>query len=485
MVDSIYRLIIHGRGTEVVGLIYKVSTEDRACKQTPTLYALAICARSNDPKTKHAAYKILGSVCRIPTHLFEFVKFCEKESAGTGWGRSQRVAIGKWYNEKDPITLAYLVTKYKKRRGWSHRDVVRLAHVKSKNKKIKMVLKYVVTNMESANIEYTFDKSEEDVKAFLEGVEAAKKCTKEEDIGKLCDLIAEHELVREHVPTKLLASKDIWDRLFRKMPMMAMLRSLGKMSSLELLTSESLEEGLVVEKLSNMDILKSARIHPFSLLVALMQYKTGHGNKGKLSWVVNTTVTEALERAFYKAFQFVTPTKKRYLLAVDDSTFMRKSSVIGSSNITAFEASLAMVLLTARTEANCEVITFSRKYTKLDIKKDDTLDSVLKKCDGLKRMERSNTDCSMPMKYAMDHNKNFDVFIVYTDPDTSRSIIPPAEALREYREYTEIYDARLIVVGMVSNGFTVADPDDPFMMDIVGFDTDAPKAMMNFVNGMF
>jgi hypothetical protein len=57
----------------------------------------------------------------------------------------------------------------------------------------------------------------------------------------------------------------------------------------------------------------------------------------KLSWVVNTTVTEALERAFYKAFQFVTPTKKRYLLAVDDSTFMRKSSVIGSSNITAFE----------------------------------------------------------------------------------------------------------------------------------------------------
>ena len=471
----------------MVDLIYKVSTEDRACKQTPTLYALAICARSNDPSTKAAAYKILSSVCRIPTHLFEFVKYCEKESGvTTGWGRAQRVAIGKWYNEKDPKMLAYLVTKYKKRRGWSHRDVVRLAHVKSKNKKIKMVLKYVVTNMESANIEYTFNKSDEDVKAFLEGVESAKKCTNEEDIDELCRLIDEHQLVREHVPTELLASKDIWDLLFRKMPMMAMLRSLGKMSSLELLKSESFEEGLVVEKLRNMDILKSARIHPFSLLVALMQYKTGHGNKGKLSWDVNTTVTEALEKAFYKAFQFVTPTKKRYLLAVDDSTFMRKSSVIGSSNITAFEASLAMVLLTARTEAKCEVITFSQEYTKLDIKKDDTLDSVLKKCDGIERMERSDTDFSMPMKYAKEHNKNFDVFIVYTDLDTStrRSIIPPAEALREYRQYAEIYDARLIVVGMVSNGFTVADPDDPFMMDIVGFDTEAPKAMMNFVNGM-
>ena len=463
----------------MVDLIYKVSTENRACKQTPTLYALAICARSNDPTTKSAAYKILGSVCRIPTHLFEFVNYCEKESAGTGWGRAQRVAIGKWYNEKDPKKLAYLVTKYEKRHGWSHRDVVRLAHVKSKDKKIKMILKYV-TNMESANLEYTFDKSEEDIKSFLEGVEAAKKCTRE-DIDKLCGLIVKHELVREHVPTELLASKEIWGQLFRKMPMMAMLRSLGKMSSLELLTSGSFEEELVVSKLNSKECLKSAHIHPFSLLVALKQYKTGHGNKGKLSWTVNTIVTTALEGAFYTAFQFLPPTRKRYLLAVDVSASMHRP-VFGSSGIKAFEASLAMVLLTAKTEANFEVIPFSREYTKLDIKKDDTLDSVLKKCDGL---QSSVTDCSMPMQYAMTNKKEFDVFIVYTDSEIGRSTMDPAEALRQYREYSKIKDARLIVVGMVSNGFTVADPNDTLMMDIVGFDTDAPKAMMNFVNGMF
>ena len=463
----------------MVDLIYKVSTEDRACKQTPTLYALAICARSNDPTTKSAAYKILGSVCRIPTHLFEFIMYCENESACTGWGRAQRVAIGKWYNEKDPKKLAYLVTKYKKQHGWSHRDVVRLAHVKSKDKKIEMILKYV-TNMESANLEYTFDKSEEDIKSFLEGVEAAKKCTRE-DIDKLCGLIVKHELVREHVPTELLASKEIWEQLFRRMPMMAMLRSLGKMSSLELLTSGSFEEELVVSKLNNQECLKSAHIHPFSLLVVLIQYKTGHGGKGKLSWTVNTEVTKALEGAFYTAFEFVPPTGKRYLLAVDVSGPMRRP-VFGLSGITAFEASLAMVLLTAKTEANFEVITFSREYTKLDIKKDDTLDSALKKCDGL---QSSVTDCSKPMQYAMKNKKKFDVFIVYTDSEMSRSTMDPAEALRKYREYSKINDARLIVVGMVSNGFTVADPNDPLMMDIVGFDTDVPKAMRDFVSGMF
>jgi 60 kDa SS-A/Ro ribonucleoprotein len=141
-----------------------------------------------------------------------------------------------------------------------------------------------------------------------------------------------------------------------------------------------------------------------------------------------------------------------------------------------------MVLLTAKTEANFEVIPFSREYTKLDIKKDDTLDSVLKKCDGL---QSSVTDCAMPMQYAMRLKREFDVFIVYTDSEIGCRTMHTAEALRQYREYSKINDARLIVVGMVSNGFTVADPNDPLMMDIVGFDTDAPKAMMNFVSGKF
>jgi hypothetical protein len=93
-VHFIFRLIIKGRGTDVVDLIYKVSTENRACKQTPTLYALAICARSTDRTTKAAAYNILSSVCRIPTHLFEFVNYCEKESGDTtGWGRAQFVYV--------------------------------------------------------------------------------------------------------------------------------------------------------------------------------------------------------------------------------------------------------------------------------------------------------------------------------------------------------------------------------------------------------
>ena len=43
--------------------------------------------------------------------------------------------------------------------------------------------------------------------------------------------------------------------------------------------------------------------------------------------------------------------------------------------------------------------------------------------------------------------------------------------------------AKLIVVGMVANEFTIADPDDAGMLDVVGFDTAAPAIMHDFVMG--
>jgi len=40
--------------------------------------------------------------------------------------------------------------------------------------------------------------------------------------------------------------------------------------------------------------------------------------------------------------------------------------------------------------------------------------------------------------------------------------------------------AKLIVVGMVSSGFSIADPDGAGMLDVVGFDTAVPQLMSHF-----
>ena len=44
-------------------------------------------------------------------------------------------------------------------------------------------------------------------------------------------------------------------------------------------------------------------------------------------------------------------------------------------------------------------------------------------------------------------------------------------------------EARLIVVGMASNAFTIADPNDAGMLDIAGFDSSAPEIIRAFSVG--
>jgi 60 kDa SS-A/Ro ribonucleoprotein len=40
---------------------------------------------------------------------------------------------------------------------------------------------------------------------------------------------------------------------------------------------------------------------------------------------------------------------------------------------------------------------------------------------------------------------------------------------------------KLIVVGMMANGFSIADPDDGGMLDVVGFDTATPQLIGDFI----
>ena len=92
------------------------------------------------------------------------------------------------------------------------------------------------------------------------------------------------------------------------------------------------------------------------------------------------------------------------------------------------------------------------------------------------------TDCALPMRYAQAHRRKIDTFVIYTDSETWAGDIHPAQALRDYRQASGI-DARLVVVGMVSNGFSIADPNDPGMLDVVGFDTATPQLISDFASG--
>jgi 60 kDa SS-A/Ro ribonucleoprotein len=92
------------------------------------------------------------------------------------------------------------------------------------------------------------------------------------------------------------------------------------------------------------------------------------------------------------------------------------------------------------------------------------------------------TDCAQPMIWAKEHKVEVDVFAIYTDSETWFGSVHPVKALQEYREKMGI-PAKLAVVGMVSNGFSIADPNDSGMLDVVGFDTAAPELLRGFALG--
>ena len=83
------------------------------------------------------------------------------------------------------------------------------------------------------------------------------------------------------------------------------------------------------------------------------------------------------------------------------------------------------------------------------------------------------------MLFALEQRLEIDTFVIYTDNETWAGTIHPDEALRTYRERTGIA-AKLVVVGMTATGFTIADPNDAGMLDVVGFDSAAPAVIADF-----
>jgi 60 kDa SS-A/Ro ribonucleoprotein len=172
--------------------------------------------------------------------------------------------------------------------------------------------------------------------------------------------------------------------------------------------------------------------------------------------------------------------------------------IAGVPGLTPRDASAALALVTAATESQYEVVGFfagkrgfkvggRRQWyggadglTPLAISPRQRLDDAVKTVSDL---PFGGTDCALPMLYAQAQKREIDTFVIYTDSETWAGDIHPAQALRDYRHASGI-DARLVVVGMVSNGFSIADPADPEMLDVVGCDTATPQLVSDFARGV-
>lgn len=460
-------------GPRTVATIVEVSDSGRAPKNDPAIFALALAASLGDAATKRAALLALPKVCRIGTHLFHFTAYIETMR---GWGRGLRNAIARWYDERSAKDLALQVAKYQQRDAWSHRDLLRLAHPKAADEQHQAIYHWVVKN----GWDWIGDETHPDpALRLLWAFERAKRAT---SAWEIVVLIYDYGLPRECIPTQWLNDANVWEALLGEgaMPLTAMIRNLATMTRVGLLERNSAATEQVIATLHNAQRLKAARVHPIAILTALKSYAAGKGIRGQNTWTPVQPIVEALNDAFYLSFGNVTPTGKRWLLGLDVSGSMGGGMVAGVPGLTPRAASAAMALVTANTEAQHRFVAFQDKLVPFDIKPSQRLDEVVK---SISNLPFGRTDCSQPMLYALEHKLPVDVFAIYTDSETWAGNIHPTQALRQYRQQMGI-DARLIVVGMVSNGFSIADPNDGGMLDVVGFDTSTPEVMSQFATGL-
>jgi 60 kDa SS-A/Ro ribonucleoprotein len=286
------------------------------------------------------------------------------------------------------------------------------------------------------------------------------------------------------VPTELLSNAVVWEALLERMPLTAMIRNLGVMTKVGLVAPGSDAAGTIVDRLADRENLRAARVHPIAVLVATKTYVQGRGMKGSGKWTPVARVVDALDTAFHLTFENAPATGKRVMLALDVSGSMG-ASVFGMDYLTCRDASAAMALVTAVTEPDHRFVAFTTgdypsqwtpthgsQYntglTPLTISPRQRLDDVVRQIGNL---PFGGTDCALPMVEAL---------VVFTDSETWAGNIHPTQALREYRERMGIA-AKLVVVAMASNGFSIADPDDGGMLDVVGFDTATPGVLAEFI----
>jgi 60 kDa SS-A/Ro ribonucleoprotein len=458
-------------GLRVVRTVVEVSMSGRAPKNDPALFALAMAASPSfaDPKTNAVALQVLPEVARTGMHLCTFAAF-----AGNfrGWGRGLRSAIAEWYLSKPVSEVAYQFMTHQNSSGWSHRDLLRLSHPKAATTAHKALFQWAADGKLGHLATHEIRTGElRQVQAF----ELAKKAASE---GEVVYLIEDYRLTHELIPSEWKHSARVWEALLDSMPYMELVRHLGELTAVGLLGQQNPATALAVARLSDRRRVANAKVHPVALLAELLAYQQGRDQTGSLEWLPVTNVMDALDQAFYLAFDNIEPSGQRIYLALDASESMQRSRCLGIPHLPASLASAVIAMAFAKTEAKLTIAAFHDSIWHVDLTRQDRLDHA---CAAI-AYEARGVDASLPMMDALDRQLAVDAFVIVTDNEAWARDQHPTQALDRYRRETGIA-AKLVVIATAASECKIADSNDAGQINVAGFDASVPGIVSDFIRG--
>jgi len=286
------------------------------------------------------------------------------------------------------------------------------------------------------------------------------------------EIVRKYKLTTLHLPSVMHNNKIIMTAVLETIKLEALMRELPRLTRIGLISEH------IIARLTDKDDLKRQQINPLKVLIARKAYGSGKNMQGSSSWLPDPRVCVALEQSFENTFASIgEPTGKHFYIGLDVSGSMGWSQ-ISNMQMNCAEAGAALVMMLVRSEPHVTTSAFSSTFEELDIRRDDNFETVMRKMSG---KSFAGTRIDVPILEALKKKILVDTFLVITDNDMGIGR-KPSIVLAEYNKVMKT-NARLATIGMVSNGFTIAEPNNPNMIDIVGFDTATLEIVRRFAQG--
>ncbi|MBT2229762.1 TROVE domain-containing protein [Nonomuraea sp. NEAU-A123] len=474
-------------GPRVVALLTAVSTArpPRAPKQRPALFALAACYAKGDADTRQAAKVALAKVARTTDHLAQFFGYHKNlggKATGQGTspvvGRSLRTALGSWFLTGSADDVAFKACKAAQRRtpqgeAFSLRDMLRVAHPVADDEQRKTLFGWIAGNVA--------DERAREVLPAVHRFLTAKAVT---GVDEAIRVVNESRVPWEFLPDAMLREPKVWDALVDTVGMTALIRNLARMTRLGTLTPLGDATRRAAARLTDRDALLRARIHPMDAWLAMRVYASGRAQPNPRAdaqtWAPVPAVLDALEETYELSFGHVEPTGKRLLVAVDSSGSMSGKwsdgvRVGGSPVGSPYEVGCAMAVMLARIEQNVHVIDVDTAVHASKVTPRTNLREI-----ASWEPSGGGTDLSLPFTWAAKERMTVDGIVVLTDNETWAGRSHPSQALDGYRRRVN-RDARVVVAAMTAAGYSIADPKDAGVLNVIGLDASLPLIVNGFV----
>ncbi|MBC7972852.1 MAG: TROVE domain-containing protein [Verrucomicrobia bacterium] len=443
------------------------ASDGRAINNSAPLFALVLLSMGETPQAKAAFHRIFPKVVRTGSHFYEWLSYTK---AMRGFGKIVREVGKSWLSNRDVKALAYQLLKYQQRQGFSHRDALRLFHVKPPTEDHNQLFQWVIQGWD-----HLPDEAPSGALTQIWWYEWLKR-----NPEKTHEAIAQGRLTHEMAAPVGRMDKRAWQLLFNDMPIGALLRNLGSLTQLGVLSTDNRHNlKRVADVLNSAEHLRKGRIHPIDILKALKTYQSG-GQLGRSqkTWQPVPRIVDILEQALELSFDVLPPTGKVFLHAIDVSGSMSYYSV-SSIGLTCCEIATTMALATAKAEQNYVIRGFATEFRDLKITKRDSFSRAIAKASN---QNFGGTDASVAYDWAIKHKFKADVLCFWTDCESWAGRKHPSQALAEYRRKVNP-QAKAVYVTLAPYNISLVDPQDSKSWDIAGFDPGTPRLIQMIAAG--